>query len=50
MPDGKEFNKCDCGAPIWAMKVVLASLIERQQKDEAPTHEYEVQLNNVGVF
>lgn len=44
---GKVFNRCETGAPIWAMKVVLKDVLEPPIKEEGPIGAIK---NEVGVY
>ncbi|CAL5998627.1 Intraflagellar_transport protein 122 [Hexamita inflata] len=47
--EGKEFNRCECGAPIWQMKVVNEKFFKKTAETE-DDEEPEIALNDVGIY
>lgn len=52
--DGEEFNRCECGAPIWAMKVVKKSFLGAEDDGHNDDDDEEmaqgIAKNELGVF
>ena len=52
--DGKEFNRCDTGAPVWSMKLVNTSFFKQKEvptaEEKSDDDEPEIVLNDIGVY